>query len=198
MPGNAIKEESVILDGQYVRLEPLSVSHTQGLCDAVSDGRLWELAVTQVPQPGDVPAFIEAAAQGFATGRERPYAIVDKASGKVAGSTRYMNINPVHRRVEIGYTFLGASFQRTCVNTNAKLLLLQHAFEGMGMNRVELLTDALNETSRNAIARLGAKQEGILRSHMIMREGRIRDSVIFSIVAAEWPAVRVRLHARLK
>ena len=162
----------------------------------MSDGRLWELPVTLVPSPSDVPAFIEAAAQGFASGRERPFAIIDKASGKVAGSTRFMNINATHRRVEIGYTFLGASFQRTHVNTSAKLLLLQHAFEVMGMNRVEFLTDVLNECSRNAIARLGARQEGLLRSHMIMREGRIRDSVIFSIVAAEWPAVCERLRER--
>jgi RimJ/RimL family protein N-acetyltransferase len=108
-----------------------------------------------------------------------------------------MNINTTHRRVEIGYTFLGASFQRSRVNTNAKLLLLQHAFEVMGANRVEFLTDVLNERSRNAIARLGAQQEGILRSHMVMREGRVRDSVIFSIVAREWPDVRERLLARL-
>jgi RimJ/RimL family protein N-acetyltransferase len=128
---------------------------------------------------------------------ELAFATIDKASGRIAGSTRFRNIELPHRRVEIGFTFLARSFQRTHVNTEAKLLMLRHAFEVWGVNRVELLTDFLNDKSRAAIARIGAKQEGILRSHMVMRDGRIRDSVIFGITAGEWPEVRASLAQKL-
>ncbi len=187
----------VILEGHRVRLEPLAQKHYQALCIAIADGKLWELAVTLVPQLDDVPVFIENAVAAYAAGRELAFATIDKASGKVVGSTRYMNINSRFNRVEIGFTFLGSSWQRTYINSEAKLLMLSHAFEIIGVNRVEFLTDELNQKSRQAIARLGAKEEGILRQHMQMPNGRIRNSVIFSIVKTEWPELKNNLENKL-
>lgn len=187
----------VTLQGRRVRLEPLDKRHERGLAEAILDGELWKIPVTIVPHPDDLGAFFEAAEQAFTEGRELAFAIVDQG-GKVAGSTRFRCIEAAHRRVEIGFTFLSATAQRTYVNTEAKFLLLQHAFETWKCNRVELLTDVLNDKSRAAIARLGAVQEGILRSHMVMRDGRIRDSVVFSIIGPEWPGVKANLAARLE
>jgi RimJ/RimL family protein N-acetyltransferase len=189
--------ESQSLNGQFVRLEPLSPAHQPGLCEAIADGELWNLHVTLVPHPRDVPRFIDDALQAHARGEELAFATIDAASGRVIGSTRFMKFTPLHRRVEIGFTFLARSFQRTRANSEAKLLMLSHAFERLGLNRVELLTDFLNDTSRAAIARLGARQEGVLRSHMVMRDGRVRDSVIFSIVAPEWPELKRALQQKL-
>ncbi|MET9487729.1 GNAT family protein [Nocardia sp. NPDC006630] len=186
-----------VLEGKHVRLEPLGPEHHDGLCAAFSDGKLWELAVTLVPQPEGVGAFIEDALAAREAGTQLPFATIDLASGKVAGTTRFMNIVLPHRRAEIGATFIGKSWQRTPVNTEAKLLMLTHAFDVEALNRIEFLTDARNETSRAAIARLGATQEGILRSHMVMRDGWIRDSVLFSITATEWPTLKPRLADRL-
>jgi RimJ/RimL family protein N-acetyltransferase len=142
--------------------------------------------------------FFESAAAASAAGRALAFATVDAGTGAVAGSTRFMAIEPAERRVEIGFTFLAASYQRTHVNSAAKLLMLEHAFEAWGVNRVELLTDALNERSRAAIARLGASQEGVLRAHKVMPDGRIRDSAIYSIVRPEWPGVQAALRDRLQ
>jgi len=189
--------EKVELRGPRVLLEPLNEGHLPGLASAIEDGALWELPVTVVPHPRDLPGFLRDAEAQYAARRELAFATVDLASGAVVGSTRFRNIEAAHRRVEIGFTFIAAAWQRTHVNSEAKYLMLRHAFEQWGVNRVELLTDALNTRSRAAIARIGAREEGVLRAHMIMRDGRIRDSVIFSIVAPEWPRVREALEARL-
>lgn len=187
----------ITLAGRQVVLEPLSWSHETALIEAASDGELWKSRVTIVPDASSMSAYIEAALEGLAQGREQPFAIIRRSSGKVIGSTRFYNILPEDRSAEIGYTWLGVSAQRTAANTEAKLLLLTHAFETMRCIRVTLITDVLNEQSRAAILRLGAKQEGIMRSHMIMPDGRVRDSVLFSIIEGEWPEVKTRLEERL-
>jgi RimJ/RimL family protein N-acetyltransferase len=193
-----MKVEKRVLEGQHVRLEPLSEEHLPSLAKAIEDGELWKIPVTFVPHPADLPAFLTDAEAAFAAGRELAFATYDRRNETVVGSTRFRCAEAAHRRVEIGFTFLAQSWQRTHVNTEAKYLMLRHAFETWQMNRVELLTDVLNTKSRNAIARLGAREEGILRSHMIMRDGRVRDSVLFSIIAREWPEVRAALEAKLK
>lgn len=190
--------EPVVLQGRGVRLEPLDAArHHAGLATAIEDGALWELPVTVVPHPRDLPAFFASAASALLAQRELAFATIDRASDTVVGSTRFRCIEIAHRRVEIGFTFIAARWQRSHINTEAKVLMLQHAFEHWGCNRVELLTDVLNTRSRAAIARLGAQQEGVLRQHMVMRDGRIRDSVIFSITRTDWPGVRQGLEQRL-
>ncbi len=193
-----MKIEKVALEGHTVRLEPLAPYHAPGLAKAISDGELWKIPVTVVPHLEDLHSFFEAAESAFLAQKELAFAIVDKVSNAVAGSTRFRCIELVHKRVEIGFTFLAKSWQRTRVNTEAKYLMLKHAFESWQFNRVELLTDVLNTKSRNAIARLGAKEEGTVRSHMIMRDGRIRDSVMFSIVRDEWPSVKQTLEQKMQ
>jgi RimJ/RimL family protein N-acetyltransferase len=187
----------VILEGQHVRLEPLSPAHEEALLAAAGDGELWNSTVTIVPSRASMTAYIASALEAQAQGRELPFVITQKSSGQIVGSTRFYDIEQNDRRVEIGYTWLAASAQRTRVNTEAKLLLLIHAFEVWRCIRVALITDVLNQQSRTAILRLGAKQEGILRNHMIMPGGRYRDSICFSIIEAEWPEVKARLEAKL-
>lgn len=195
----------VTLEGKHARLEPLTAAHADQLVAAASDGELWNSKVTVVPSRETIFAYIQDALNGQAQGRELPFSIVRKAFGapvspaseKVVGTTRFYEIRPDDRAAAIGYTWLAKSAQRTPVNTEAKLLLLTHAFETWKCMRVELITDVLNEQSRAAIARLGAKQEGILRKHVILPSGRIRDSVVFSIIDDEWPEVKARLQARL-
>jgi RimJ/RimL family protein N-acetyltransferase len=186
-----------ILEGPRVRLDPLEARHLPELGRAIEDGSLWEIPVTFVPRPDDLPEFLAETQRTGKYGVQLPFVTIDKQRGQIVGSTRFMNIHVSHRRVEIGYTFLGASAQRTHVNTEAKYLMLKHAFEVWGVNRVELLTDFLNSKSRNAIARIGGKQEGILRSHMVMRDGRIRDTVVFGITVEDWPGVKAELERRL-
>jgi N-acetyltransferase len=187
----------VTLEGQHVRLEPLSPAHEESLIAAASDGELWNSTVTIVPSRATMAAYIASALDAQALGRELPFVIIRKLTERVVGSTRFFHIERDHRRVEIGYTWLAASAQRTGVNTEAKLLLLTHAFERLRCIRVEFVTDVLNQQSRTAILRLGAKQEGVLRNHMVMPSGRHRDSVCFSIIEAEWPEVKARLEAKL-
>lgn len=188
----------VILEGQHVRLEPLSPVYEESLIAAAGDGELWNSTVTIVPARATMATYIAAALNAQAQGLELPFAIIRKSSGQVVGSTRFYSIERDHRRVEIGYTWLAASAQRTRVNTEAKLLLLTHAFEVWGCIRVGFVTDVLNHQSRTAILRLGAKQEGVLRNHMVMPDGRYRDSVYFSIIEAEWPEVKARLEGKLR
>jgi RimJ/RimL family protein N-acetyltransferase len=190
----------VILEGQYVRLEPLSPAHEESLITAAGDGELWNSNFTNVPTRGTMATYIAAALEAQGRGQELPFVIIRKSPGEdhVVGSTRFYVIDPENRNLEIGYTWLAASAQRTPVNTEAKLLLLTHAFEGLQCIRVGLITDVLNQQSRTAILRLGAKQEGILRNHIIMPDGRYRDSVCFSIIETEWPEVKARLEARLE
>ncbi|HDY85357.1 hypothetical protein LCGC14_1581180 [marine sediment metagenome] len=192
-----MKFEKITLEGDVVKLEPLSIHHRDGLCEAISDGELWKLFVTMVPHPDNIDLFFEQANKNYELGDGLVFAIIDKKTNNVVGSTRFMKANLAHRRVEIGSTFLGKSWQKTGINTEAKYLLLRHAFETLSLNRVEFITDYLNTTSRNAILRLGAKEEGLLRSHMVMPNGRIRDSVVFSIVKHEWAGIKQHLEAKL-
>jgi RimJ/RimL family protein N-acetyltransferase len=189
--------ERVELRGERVALEPLSARHLPGLAAAIEDGQLWRIPVTLVPRPDELTDFLRQAEERDAAEQERAFATIDLASGSIVGSTRFMAINRRNRRVEIGFTFLAQRWQRSYVNTEAKYLMLRHAFEQWACNRVELITDVLNVKSREAILRLGAKEEGVMRSHMIMRDGRIRDSVLYSVIASEWPAVKSGLEAKL-
>lgn len=190
--------DAVLLETPGLRLEPLSASHAEGLAVAVQEGELWKLEFTSVPAPADVAAFIDTALAQQQRGESLPFAIVRKQDNAVIGCTRYMNIQLPHKRLEIGHTFIASSWQRTAVNTEMKREMLRHAFEDLGMNRVEFLTDFRNTRSRAAIERLGAQQEGILRSHMVMRDGHVRDTVIFSITRSEWPAVKQGLSRKLE
>jgi RimJ/RimL family protein N-acetyltransferase len=187
----------VTLEGQHTRLEPLSLAHQEALIAAAEDGKLWNSIVTIVPARDTVAEYVEAALSAQAQGSELPFVIIQKVTGRVVGTTRFYFIQPHQRNAAIGYTWVSASAQRTAVNTEAKLLLLTHAFEHWGCVRIEFITDVLNEQSRAAILRLGAKQEGILRNHLIMPNGRVRDSVCFSIIAEEWPEVKAGLITRL-
>ena len=189
--------ERVELRGQRIALEPLDERHLPGLAAAIRDGELWSIPVTLVPHPDELPAFLKHAETRYAAHLERAFATIDLASGAVVGSTRFMAINRDHRRAEIGFTFLARRWQRSYVNTEAKYLMLRHAFEAWGCNRVEFITDVLNTKSRQAILRLGAKEEGVLRNHMIMRDGRVRDSVLYSVIESEWPGVRSGLEAMM-
>lgn len=186
-----------ILTGQRIALEPLHEGHLPGLAKAIEDGALWQIPVTFVPHPNNLSQFLQDAEAQFQAQKELAFATVDLASGQVIGSTRFRCIEWTHKRLEIGFTFLAQSWQRSYANTEAKYLMLSHAFEAWSFNRVELLTDVLNTKSRNAIARIGAREEGVLRHHMIMRDGRIRDTVVFSITAAEWPQVKQVLEMKL-
>ncbi len=185
------------LTGERVELRPLDRSDRQALLDAAADGQLWNLKVTVVPGPDTIDAYIDTALQGRSAGTVMPFAIVDRASGRVIGSTRFWKIDRKNRKLEIGHTWLGESAQRTRANTEAKWLLLGYAFDELQCVRVQFTTDELNEKSRAAILRLGAKQEGIVRHERIMPDGRKRNSVRFSIIDDEWPEVRARLLAKL-
>jgi RimJ/RimL family protein N-acetyltransferase len=188
----------VVLEGRHVRLEPLSPAHEESLIAAAGDGELWNSTVTIVPSRATMSAYITAALEAQAQGHELPFVIIRKSSDQVVGTTRFYFIDRENRHAEIGYTWLAASAQRTGVNTEAKLLLLTHAFESWRCIRVAFITDVLNQQSQTAILRLGAKQEGVLRNHMVMPGGRYRDSVCFSIIEAEWPEVKARLEAKLR
>ena len=188
----------VTLEGHGVRLEPLSAEHADGLVAAASDGRLWELWFTFVPEPANVPAYVAEALQGQRDGRFLPWAVRELSTGVVVGSTRYHDIVAEADRVEIGYTWYAASRQRTFVNTACKLLLLGHAFEAVGCRVVGFRTDNFNFASQKAIAALGAKPDGVIRRHQPRRDGSIRDTVLFSILAEEWPDVKRHLALRLQ
>jgi RimJ/RimL family protein N-acetyltransferase len=187
----------VVLEGTHVRLEPLTKTHLAGLSEVGLDEELWRWIPTPVRTREEMAAYIETALDEQAQGMALPFAIVEKATGRAIGSTRYGNIDRTHRRVEIGWTWVAREWQRTAMNTEAKYLLLRHAFETLGCIRVELKTDSLNERSRAAILRLGAREEGTFRNHMITASGRIRHTVYFSIIHSEWSAVRTRLETKL-
>ena len=186
-----------LLADARVRLEPLAPAHAPALEAAAADGRLWELFYTAVPAPGEAAAYIDAALRGQAEGRMLAFAVREIASDTVIGSTRYCNIDAGLPRLEIGYTWYAACWQRTYVNPACKRLLLARAFEGLGCVAVELRTDVLNLASQRAIERLGARRDGILRQHQRRRDGSVRDTVVYSITAAEWPALRKLLDLRL-
>jgi RimJ/RimL family protein N-acetyltransferase len=193
----SMKIASLTLQARVVRLEPLTRAHHRELCEVGLEEQLWKWIPSPVVTADDMAAYLEKALEEQQRGVSLPFAIVEKASGRVIGSTRYMNIEREHRRLEIGCTWVGLAWQRSAVNTEAKYLLLRHAFETLGCMRVELKTDSLNEKSRAAIQRIGAKEEGVFRNHMISAGGRIRHTVYYSIVEAEWPGVRARLEQKM-
>jgi N-acetyltransferase len=189
--------EPVTLEGESVRLEPLSLDHLDGLVAVGLAPSLWRWTLSLISTPDDMRAYVESALAARAAGTEMPFATIERASDRVVGSTRFLAPEHTHRRLEIGHTWVAPAWQRTAINSEAKLLMLGHAFESLGCNRVEFKTDSLNEQSRRALTRLGALEEGILRNHMISQGGRLRHSAYYSIIAAEWPAVRAGLEAGL-
>lgn len=189
--------QPITLNGPFVRLEPLTLDHVPALARVGLDPSIWNWIPTPLPDIDAMRAYVKLALDEQRRGLALPFAIVDATTGEVIGSTRFANIDATNRRLEIGWTWLAVSHQRSAANTNAKRLLLGHAFDALGAMRVELKTDALNEKSRNAILGIGATQEGIFRKHLITASGRVRDTVYFSILDTEWPDVRRRLDARL-
>jgi N-acetyltransferase len=188
--------EPVILKGAHARLEPLSHQHLDGLTEAVKDGELWKLWYTLIPRPEDMGKEIERRLSLQAAGSMLPFTVFD-AAGKIAGMTTYMNVDAANRRVEIGSTWYAKSVQRSALNTQCKLLLLAHAFDKLGCIAVEFRTHFFNQQSRRGIERLGAKLDGILRNHQVATNGTLRDTVVYSIIASEWPTVRAHLTYQL-
>ncbi len=187
-----------VLTGRQVRLEPLSLKHLDGLCAIGLDASLWQWTTNRLRDREEMRDYIETALDEQQRGVSLPFATLLTATGQTVGSTRFANMDLKNRRVEIGWTWIGVPWQRTAVNTEAKYLMLCHAFETLGCQRVEFKTDALNSRSRQAILRLGAKEEGVLRRHMVTYSGRLRDTVYFSILDDEWPSVKARLQAKLQ
>ncbi len=187
----------VVLQRDPVRLLPLGLEHETGLAAAAADGELWKIRVTSVPEPGATRGYIETALQMQAQGSRVPFAVLDGASGQVIGSTSFHDIVPAVQRLEIGYTWYAASRQRSAVNTATKLLLMQHAFDTLGAQLVGWRTDNFNFASQRAIERLGARKDGVLRHHGLRRDGTVRDTVMYSLTAAEWPEVRAHLEYQL-
>lgn len=189
--------EPVTLSGRHVRLEPLAMIHHDTLVEAASDGDLWKLWYTSVPAPEAMRAWIDTAL-AMRDQHALPFVIRDMRDDSIVGSTRYFNVDPHNRRLEIGHTWHAQRAQRTGINTEAKLLLLGHAFEALQCIAVEFRTHWMNHPSREAIARLGAKQDGVLRQHQRMADGSLRDTVVFSIIDAEWPTVKRHLQHKLE
>ncbi|MDG0854260.1 GNAT family N-acetyltransferase [Roseateles puraquae] len=180
-----------------IRLEPLTLAHVPGLAAAAADGELWNLHFTSVPAPDETEAYVQTALAGQAAGHRLPFAVLDAASGEVLGSTSYHDIVPAIERLEIGYTWYARRVQRTAVNTTAKLLLLSHAFDTLGAALVGWRTDNFNHASQRAIERLGARRDGVLRHHAARRDGTVRDTVMYSLTAGEWPEVKAHLQWQL-
>jgi RimJ/RimL family protein N-acetyltransferase len=187
----------VTLERGPVRLVPLELAHEEGLAAAAADGELWNLRITSVPEPGATRAYIEAALRMRDEGHRFAFAVLDAASGRVIGSSSYHDIVPAVERLEIGYTWYGASHQRSAVNTTATWLLMQHAFETLGAQLVGWRTDNYNFASQRAIERLGARKDGVLRHHALRRDGTVRDTVMYSLTAGEWPEVKAHLEYQL-
>ena len=187
----------VTLTSVHVRLEPLGLEHVEGLKRAAADGELWTIRVTSVPDPDDTRGYVERALQAFAEGHRLAFAVLDARTGAVIGSSSYHDIVPAVERLEIGYTWYAESRQRTHVNASAKLLLMTHAFETLGAKLVGWRTDNFNFASQRAIERLGARKDGVLRHHAVRRDGTIRDTVMYSMAAGEWPEAKAELQARL-
>ena len=189
--------EPVTLQGRAARLEPMTREHPPALCEVGLDAEIWRWYAQAIRTPGEMAAAVETALKEQAQGVTLPFVTFETASGRVVGSTRYLNIDRTHHRLEIGWTWLARPWRRTAINTEAKYLLLRHAFETLRCIRVELKTDSLNEPSRTAILRIGGREEGTFRNHMITESGRLRHSVYYSIIEAEWPAVKARLERLL-
>lgn len=186
--------EPVTLQARGVKLVPLDLSHEAGLAAAAADGELWNIRVTSVPEPGQTRKYIEDALQMYLEGKRTAFAVTDEATGTVLGSTSYHDILPAVKRVEIGYTWYAARCQRTHINTTCKLLMLSHAFDTLGCHVVGWRTDNFNHASQRAIERLGARKDGVIRGHAMRRDGTIRDTVMYSLRAGEWPEVKAQLH----
>ena len=193
----ALWRNQPVLEGDHVILRPMVRGDVAAIVSAAGDGKLWELFYTSVPDAETIVSYLDTAEAETGYGRAMPFVVIDKVSGKIVGATRYMRMKPDAKRLEIGTTFYAQSAQRTSINSEAKLLLLTHAFEVMDCMCVQLRTDALNFPSQRAIERLGAKRDGVLRNHSIM-DGRNRDTVVYSIIANEWNGVKRNLQMRLK
>lgn len=193
-----MKVEPVILDGEFARLEPMRVEHLDALFAVGADQSLWKLTTILIENYGDMRNYVETALAEAERKISLPFVTIEKSSDKIVGSTRFGNIDVKNLKAEIGWTWINPQWQRSRINTEAKLLMLTHAFETWECVRVEFKTDRLNEQSRNAILRLGAKEEGILRNHLICETGRYRDSVFFSIIESEWDDVKINLQNKLK
>jgi len=193
-----IRISPVRLDSQHVILEPLTLEHIPALIKAASDGELWNLHFTSVPEPQSCQQYVEKALQGQQDGHMLPWAVRTRSGNEIVGSTRYHDIICEADRVEIGYTWYARRYQRTYVNTATKLLLMSHAFETLGCGVVGLRTDILNLASQRAIERLGAKKDGVIRQHALRRDGTIRDTVMYSILRSEWPEVKAALEKKLE
>ena len=185
--------QPVVLRDHGVRLEPLSTAHEDGLRAAAADGELWKIRVTSVPEPENTRAYIETALQMRAEGHRLAFAVIDEPSGRVVGSTSYHDVLPAVRRVEIGYTWYARSVQRSHINTTCKLLMMGHAFDALDCAVVGWRTDNFNFASQRAIERLGAKKDGVIRGHALRRDGTVRDTVMYSMSAGEWPEARAQL-----
>jgi len=185
--------EPVTLEGRLVRLEPLSLDHVAGLAEVALDPAIWQWTIARPTTVAELQSWAASALAGRDSGSELPFATIEAATGRPIGSSRYMNIVLEHRRLEIGWTWVAPGWQRTGANREAKLLMLDHAFETLGCRRVEFKTDWLNEPSRTALLGIGAQFEGIFRNHMVMPDGRMRHSAYYSVIDEEWPAVRARL-----
>ncbi len=184
----------VTLRGVRATLAPLTLDHTEALAEAACDGEMWKLWYTKIPHPNDMQAEVERRLRLQASGSMLPFVIIDSRSGKAVGATSYMNIDAANRRVEIGSTWHAQSVQRSGINTECKYLVLRHAFEQLDCIAVEFRTHFFNQQSRRAIERLGAKLDGVLRSHQLGPDGTLRDTVVYSIIATEWPTVKVHLN----
>jgi len=190
--------QAATLEGRHVCLEPLSAKHADALNAAAADGELWTLWYTSVPDRAGMDDWIAAALDARRRGEQQAFVVRERASGDIVGSTRYCHVDAANRRLEIGHTWYARRVQRSAVNSECKRLLLAHAFETLGCIAVEFRTHWHNQRSRAAIARLGAKLDGVLRNHRIMPDGSLRDTVVFSIIASEWPAVRRSLDFKLQ
>ena len=193
-----MKVEKIRLEGEFVRLEPLEIGHLEKLCEVGLDESLWLWTANIIKTSADMKGYIETALDEFRRGLSLPFVTIEKSSDKIVGSTRFGNIDAKNRKTEIGWTWINPRWQRTFVNTEAKILMLTHAFETWNYVRVELKTDVLNEKSQKAMLRLGAQKEGVLRRHLITDAGRIRDTVYFSILDSEWQTVKANLEEKLR
>lgn len=189
---------AVTLEGRLVRLEPLSLDHVEGLAEVGLVPELWQQTMTNIATRADMEAYVRTALLWQEQGTALGFATVLRSENRIIGSTRFANYEAPHRRVEIGWTWLSPSWQRTGANVEAKLLMMAHAFEVLELNRVEFKTDVINSKSRNALLGIGATEEGVFRKHQVLWNGRIRDSVYFSVIKDEWPGVRARLEERLE
>ena len=189
--------EPVVLDGDFVRLEPMALEHHAGLSEVGLDPEIWRYTLVVVKTPDEMRSYMESAMQLQRDGTTLPFVTIERSSGRIVGSTRFGNYDPANRRIEIGWTWIAPPWQRTAINTEAKYLMLTHAFGKLGCVRVELKTDVLNTPSRKAMLRIGATEEGVLRKHSLVWDGRYRDSIYYSILDEEWPGVKQQLEKML-